>query len=84
VRQTTDGVDEGETMIASYLVLLVIGLGAIWLGLKIREEVYRIAVVFSGVMLLVMGFVLSPSVVQFGVVLILLGLHKLYTPQPKF
>ncbi|MDM9380434.1 hypothetical protein QUB80_06925 [Chlorogloeopsis sp. ULAP01] len=71
-------------MLASYLVLLFIGLGAIWLGLKVREEVYRIAVVFSGVMLLIMGFVLSPSVVQFCVVLVLLGLHKLYTPQPKF
>ncbi|MFQ4144797.1 hypothetical protein [Chlorogloeopsis sp. ULAP02] len=71
-------------MLASYLILLFIGLGAIWLGLKVREEVYRIAIVFSGVMLLVMGFVLSPSVVQFGVVLVLLGLHKLYIPQPKF
>jgi hypothetical protein len=71
-------------MLEAYLVLLIIGLGAIWLGLKIREEVYRIAVVLSGVMLLIVGFVLSPSIVQVGVVLTLLGLHKLYTPQPRF
>ncbi|NWF62483.1 MAG: hypothetical protein HXY43_25400 [Fischerella sp.] len=71
-------------MLATYLLLLVIGLAAIWLGLKVREEVYRIAVVFSGGMVLVMGFVLAPSAVQIGVVLLLLGLYQLYAPQPRF
>ncbi len=71
-------------MLAIYLVLLIAGLSAIWLGLRIREEVYRIAAVLSGALLLVMGFVLAPSAVQIGVVLLLLGLHRLYTPQPRF
>jgi Ca2+/Na+ antiporter len=67
-------------MLASYLLLLIIGLSATVLGMKIREEVYRIAVVFSGGMLLAMGFILAPSPVQIGFVLLLLGLmHLIYS-----
>lgn len=68
-------------MLFSYLVLLIIGISSVWLGLKITEEVYRIAVVFAGAILLLMGFLLVPSIVQIGVLLLLLGLHQLYTPQ---
>lgn len=71
-------------MLAIYLVLLILALGTIWLGLKIAEEVYRIAVVFTGVILLVMGFVSAPSFVQIGGVLLLLGVYQLYVSQPKF
>lgn len=71
-------------MLAIYLVLLIIALATIWLGLKIAEEVYRIAVVFTGAILLVMGFVLAPSFVQIGSVLLLLGVYQLYVSQPKF
>jgi Ca2+/Na+ antiporter len=71
-------------MLASYLLLLIIGLSATVLGMKIREEVYRIAVVFSGGMLLAMGLILAPSPVQIGIILLLLGLMHLYIPQPKY
>lgn len=64
-----------------YLFLLITALSSILLGLKIAEEVYRIAAMFTGAILLVMGFILAPSVVQIGVLLLLLGLHRLYTPQ---
>ncbi|BAZ65779.1 MAG: hypothetical protein KME28_23155 [Pelatocladus maniniholoensis HA4357-MV3] len=71
-------------MLASYVFLLMIGLSAIVLGVRIREEVYRIAIVFSGGMLFTMGLILAPSLVQIGFVLLLLGLMQLYIPQPKF
>lgn len=71
-------------MFAIFLVLLILALGTIWLGLKIAEEVYRIAVVFTGAILLVTGFVLAPSFVQIGGVLLLLGVYQLYVSQPKF
>ena len=71
-------------MLTVYPVLFILGLGAIWLGLNIAEEVYRIAVLFTGVILLVMGFVSAPSVVQIGSVLLLLGVYQLYIWQPKF
>ncbi|MBD2431466.1 MULTISPECIES: hypothetical protein [Fischerella] len=67
-------------MLASYLLLLIVGLSAIILGMKIREEVYRIAVVFSGGMLLAMGLILAPSPVQIGFGLLLLGLVYIYSP----
>ena len=70
-------------MFAIYLVLLIVALVTIWLGLKIAEEVYRIAVVFTGAIILVMGFVLAPSFVQIGSVLVLLGVYQLYVSQPK-
>ncbi|WP_243147467.1 hypothetical protein [Scytonema sp. UIC 10036] len=68
-------------MLFSYFALLIIGISSVGFGLRITEEVYRIAVVFAGAILLLMGFVLVPSVVQIGVLLLLLGLHQLYTPQ---
>ncbi|MEB3217181.1 MAG: hypothetical protein VKN72_13255 [Nostocales cyanobacterium 94392] len=71
-------------MLAIYLMLLILALGTIWLGLKIAEEVYRIAVVFTGVILLIMGFVLAPSFIQIASVLLLFGVYQLYVWQPKF
>ncbi|MEM6752047.1 MAG: hypothetical protein AAF630_03505 [Cyanobacteria bacterium P01_C01_bin.38] len=71
-------------MLTVYPVLFILGLCAIWLGLNIAEEVYRIAILFTGVILLVMGFVSAPSVIQIGSVLLLLGVYQLYVWQPKF
>ncbi|MEM1394958.1 MAG: hypothetical protein AAGG00_17040 [Cyanobacteria bacterium P01_H01_bin.150] len=71
-------------MLAVYPVLFILALCTIWLGLKIAEEVYRIAVIFTGTILLVMGFVSAPSVVQIGSVFFLLGVYQLYVWQPKF
>ncbi|MGB6300286.1 MAG: hypothetical protein WBF90_29515 [Rivularia sp. (in: cyanobacteria)] len=71
-------------MLTVYPALFILGLCAILLGLNIAEEVYRIAVIFTGVILLVMGFVSAPSIVQIGSVLLLLGIYQLYVWQPKF
>ncbi len=71
-------------MLAIYLVLFILGLASVWFGLKIAEEVYRIAAVFTGLILLIMGFVSAPSLVQIFSVLLLLGIYQLYVWQPKF
>ncbi|MGB3758297.1 MAG: hypothetical protein WBA07_18285 [Rivularia sp. (in: cyanobacteria)] len=71
-------------MLTVYPVLFILGLCTIWLGFKIAEEVYRIAVLFTGVILLVMGFASAPSVIQIGSVLLLLVVYQLYVWQPKF
>ena len=71
-------------MLTVYPVLFILGLCAIWLGLNIAEEVYRIAILFTGIILLVMGFVSAPSVIQIGSVLLLLGVYQLYVWQPRF
>lgn len=58
------------TMLDSYVFIFLIGLISIWLGFKISEEVYSIAVVLSGVVVLVTGLALAPSFVQMGVLLL--------------
>ncbi len=42
-------------MISSYLILLFTGLGTILVGFKLEEEVYRLAVVLTGLIELVWG-----------------------------
>jgi hypothetical protein len=81
LRQAPSGLHKDTLMLLSYLALLIVSLSSIWFGLKITEEVYRIAVVFTGVILLMMVFVLAPSYLQIGILLLFLGLHRLYTPQ---
>ncbi|MFH7029662.1 MAG: hypothetical protein ACHBN1_30935 [Heteroscytonema crispum UTEX LB 1556] len=72
-------------MLSTYLLLLIIGLAAIWLGLNMVEEVHVIAAFLTGGMLLVVAFILAPAFVQIGVGLLLLGLlQRLKAEQPRF
>jgi hypothetical protein len=72
-------------MLSTYLLLLIIGLAAIWLGLNMVEEVHVIAAFLTGGMLLVVAFILAPGFVQIGVGLVLLGLlQRLKAEQPRF
>lgn len=48
----------------TYLILLGIGLSIIWLGLKTKDEVYRLGAVIGGAIFLVWGFALTPSQFQ--------------------
>ncbi len=45
---------------ATYLILLVIGLGIIWVGLQTKEEVLRLAAAVIGAIFLIWGFALTP------------------------
>lgn len=47
-------------MPVTYLILLAIGLGLIWVGLRAKEEVLRITAVVSGAIFLIWGFALAP------------------------
>ena len=48
-------------MNVTYLILLGIGLSIIWLGLKTKDEVYRLGAVIGGAIFLVWGFALTPT-----------------------
>lgn len=67
-----------------YLLLAVLGFGAIALGMNIVEEVYRIAVILTGGMLLVTAFILAPAEVQIGVgFIVLIVLQRLNAEQVR-
>ena len=51
-------------MPVTYLILLAAGLGIIWLGLKTKDEVYRLTATVSGAFCLVWGFALTPLPLQ--------------------
>lgn len=57
-------------MLATCLVLLVIGIGSIWAGLKVvNDEILRIAVLVSGSILSILGFILAPTLLKFFIIL---------------
>lgn len=48
----------------TYLIFLAVGLGFIWLGLRTREEVYRLTAALVGTVLLVLGLFSTPLQLQ--------------------
>jgi len=52
-------------MTATYLILLAVGIGIIWVGLRAKDEVYRLASGVTGAIFLIWGFALTPSQFQF-------------------
>lgn len=48
----------------TYLLLLVVGLGIVWSGIAIKEEVYRLTAAVAGAILLVWGFSITPTPFQ--------------------
>ncbi len=75
-------------MLATCLVLLVIGIGSIWGGLKLHDEILRIAVVVSGSILSIIGFILAPSLLKFFLILplimLVMKMDKFDAAQQKF
>ena len=51
-------------MSVTYLVLLAVGLVVIWFGLKTKDDVLMIGSAFTGALLLIWGFALTPSELQ--------------------
>ncbi|NER83376.1 MAG: hypothetical protein F6K42_28255 [Leptolyngbya sp. SIO1D8] len=70
-------------MVFAYLVLFLIGILAVWLGIRVAEEVYQIALVSTGAIALTWGFFISPDELQFALEAASLGggLVKLRTPR---
>lgn len=52
-------------MTATYVILLAVGIGIIWVGLSSKDEVYRVASGVTGAIFLIWGFALTPSQFQF-------------------
>jgi membrane protein YdbS with pleckstrin-like domain len=50
----------------SYLIFLAIGLGIIWWGLKIKEEIFQISSAIIGALFLVWGLILTPQSLLFA------------------
>ncbi len=48
----------------TYLILLGLGLSIIWLGLKAKDEIYRLGAVIGGAIVLVWGFASTPTQFQ--------------------
>ncbi|MGF1478926.1 MAG: hypothetical protein ACFB4I_05485 [Cyanophyceae cyanobacterium] len=47
-----------------YLLLLTTGVGIIWIGLQIKEEVFRLTAAVIGTVVLVWGFFWTPAPLQ--------------------
>ncbi|MBD2258146.1 hypothetical protein [Pseudanabaena sp. FACHB-2040] len=60
-------------MILSHLILIGLGVVIIWLGFKIAEEVYQIALISTGAIAFAWGFAISPVELQFALEALSLG-----------
>ena len=60
-----------------YLIFWLVGLGTIWAGVRITEEVYRIALILTGSICLLWVLALSPLLVQLLSLILLLGRPRL-------
>ena len=67
------------------VLLLLIGLWAVWTGIKVCEQVHGIALVLTGLIVLVWGLTLSPLWLQISVEVALIALgqffYKLYAKE---
>ena len=75
-------------MLTTSLVLLFIGTISIWGGIKLADEILRIAAVVSGAILSILGFILAPFLVKFllmlPLIILVLKMDKFDAAQPKF
>ncbi|PPS43995.1 hypothetical protein [Chroococcidiopsis sp. TS-821] len=59
----------------THLVFLTLGMGLVWVSVKVKNDVYRLAIAISGAISIVWGFALTPLQFQLPIealVLILL------------
>lgn len=69
-------------MLATHFILLVIGAIAIALGLRLKEEVYRLAIVAAGSIALIWGYSWSPSTIQLLLAVVALSYYR-FSRQPS-
>lgn len=65
---------------STYLILLFIGLATVLVGFKLPEEVYRLAVVVTGLIERVWGVSWAPDRVQLSVGILSVGVYRLWSP----
>jgi len=44
----------------THLIFLVVGIGLVWISIKFKDDVYRLATAISGAIFIVWGFALTP------------------------
>jgi hypothetical protein len=66
-------------LLTTSIILLGIGLSVTWVGFKTCERVYGIALLFTGVLVVVWSLTLAPLGFQLFVELLLLGLINLFS-----
>lgn len=44
----------------NYLLLLTVGLGVVWAGIRVKDEIYRLTAMIAGAILLIWGLALTP------------------------
>ena len=75
-------------MLATSLFLLAIGIVSIWGGLKLDDEILRIAAIVAGSILSIVGFILAPSLVKFflifPLILLVRKMDELDAAQQKY
>lgn len=66
-------------MLVSAFLLMLFGIGIVWLVTKIREEVYQIGLGLIGLIAIIWGFAIAPFPFQLLVEGLLFLLYKIYT-----
>jgi hypothetical protein len=66
-------------LLTTSIILLGIGLSVTWIGFKAYERVYGIALLFTGVLVVVWSLTLAPLGFQLFVELLLLGLINFFS-----
>ncbi|WP_242072364.1 hypothetical protein [Microcoleus sp. FACHB-68] len=65
-------------MFPIYLIPLAVALGASWVFSKTSEDVYTILCAGTAIICLIWGFALAPWQLQLLLLLILLGIERIY------
>lgn len=72
-------------MVLMHVLLLGTGVWAVWMGLQVCEQVHGIALVLSGLLVVIWGLTLAPLWIQIGVEILLVSLghyfSNLYTKE---
>ncbi|MGL5081694.1 MAG: hypothetical protein ACRC8A_09420 [Microcoleaceae cyanobacterium] len=67
-------------MFITDLALFALGAGTIWLGIKLREEVYRLAILLTGMIELLWGLSWASETVQLILTLFSIGIYRFWIP----
>lgn len=64
----------------TYILLLTVSLGSVWVYSKTSEDISFILATVTGLICFFWGFACAPWLVQLSIVAILLRLYKIYLP----
>lgn len=62
----------------AHCILFLLGLVILWTGIRITDEVYKLAIAFTAALPLGWGYFSSPFLFQCLSVILILGVYQLY------